>query len=127
MQPLAINVAIVFGTRLTVTNFLDVLLPWIFKLLKYRAETKGIAKEKKITPAEENFMLLEYDNVIDSITNYADTAVQYGFTVLFVTALPIAAFLALGNNYMKVKIRAWKLFRVSPPPHSLLLLLTPLR
>jgi len=54
--------------------------------------------------------LMEYDNMIDSITNYADTAIQYGFTVLFVTALPIAAFLSLFNNYVKVKFRAWKLF-----------------
>ena len=57
-------------------------------------------------------MLMEYDNMIDSITNYADTAIQYGFTVLFVTALPIAAFLSLFNNYVKVKFRAWKLFSV---------------
>jgi len=41
MQPLAINVAIIFGTRLTLTNFLDVFLPWLFKKLKYRSETKG--------------------------------------------------------------------------------------
>jgi len=54
--------------------------------------------------------LMEYDNMIDSITNYAETAIQYGFTVLFATALPIAAFLSLFNNYVRVKFRIWKLF-----------------
>lgn len=29
MEPLSINLAIIFGTRLTLTNFLDIFIPWV--------------------------------------------------------------------------------------------------
>mmetsp|Transcript_21436 Transcript_21436/g.30713 ORF Transcript_21436/g.30713 Transcript_21436/m.30713 type:complete len:368 (+) Transcript_21436:20-1123(+) len=133
MQPLSINLAIIFGTRLTLTNFLDIFIPyWNYKN-KLKEETKG-TKGKTLSPFEEDYMLMEYDPMLlkcrkiyvvctnrhyrasnfqfgrlESITNYADIAVQFGFSMLFVTALPIASFFSLLSNYAKVKFNAWKL------------------
>ena len=53
-------------------------------------------------------MLLPFDGRLMSITDYADTAIQFGFSVLFVTALPVATCLSLINNYVKVKFSVWK-------------------
>mmetsp|Transcript_10604 Transcript_10604/g.14610 ORF Transcript_10604/g.14610 Transcript_10604/m.14610 type:complete len:162 (-) Transcript_10604:436-921(-) len=107
MQPLSINLAIIFGTRLTLTNFLDIFIPyWNYKN-KLKEETKGVTNE--LTPPEKDYILMNYDPMLESILNYADTAVQYGYSMLFVTALPIASFFSLFSNYVKVKFNAWKL------------------
>ena len=117
MEPLAINLAIIFGTRLFLTNFLDVFLPYLSYRGKLKEETKGVAADVVMTPAEKDFLLVQYNPMIESISAYADTAIQYGYTVLFITALPIATFLSLLNNWARIKFYTYKLFTVS---HSLL-------
>ena len=62
---------------------------------------------------------MRYEPMLHSIQNYADTAIQYGFTLLFITALPCASFFSLLNNYVKVKFNAWKLVNVSKFSSSL--------
>jgi hypothetical protein len=42
MQPLSINLAVIFGVRLVVQNMIDLALPAIFNLEKFKAETQGI-------------------------------------------------------------------------------------
>jgi hypothetical protein len=46
MQPLSINLAIIFGTRLTLTNFLDIFIPYVTKERKFKSETDGIDASK---------------------------------------------------------------------------------
>jgi hypothetical protein len=115
MEPLSINLAIIFGSRLTFGNVSDIFLPYIDYKSKIKRETSGISEDKYITPPETDYMLLNYDNMADSIENYADTAVQYGFSLLFITALPCASFFSLISCYFKVKFNAWKLCSVSFP------------
>lgn len=110
MQPLSINLAIIFGTRLTLRNFLDIFLPYLKFKHKFQQETQGVENaEGRLTPAERQYMLINYDGLVEGINNYADTAIQYGYSLLFVTALPCAAFFSLISNYFKVKLNAWKL------------------
>lgn len=113
MQPLSINLAIIFGSRLTITNFLDIFLPWFFHQWKIKSEKAGVEEGIELTPAEQDYVLMPYDNHLESIRNYADTVIQYGFTVLFITALPCATFFSLISNYVKVKLNAWKIIKVS--------------
>jgi len=94
---------------LTLTNFLDIFLPWLSHRNKMKRETKGIDENKQLTPAEKDYMLLDYASLVQNIQVYADTAVQYGFTLLFITALPCACLCSLISNYFKVKFQAWKL------------------
>ena len=67
----------------------------------------------RLTPAEKDYMLMDYNSMMDGIECYADTAIQYGFSVLFVTALPCAPFFSLVSNYFKSKLNLWKLITVS--------------
>ena len=113
MQPLSINLAIIFGTRLTLTNFLDIFVPYVTYKMKIKKETEGVEAGKYLSPPEQDFMLMSYDPLIEGIKNYADTAVQYGFSLLFITALPCASFFSLLSNYVKVKCNLWKLSTVS--------------
>lgn len=136
MVPLSINLAIIFGTRLVVTNTMEILLPYYSHVCKIFEETEGTpirltffngwwtrnennagsyAESSKwidlnqLYSAERNYFLLPFENTIPSIQRYIDTAIQYGFAVLFVTALPAAPALAIINNYAKVKFDLWKL------------------
>jgi hypothetical protein len=61
MEPLSINLAIIFGTRLTLTNFLDIFIPYLSYRNKYKENVKGISEGKKPTPVEEDFFLMVYD------------------------------------------------------------------
>jgi len=69
-----------------------------------------------LSPPEHDYLLQEANILLDAIQNFADTAVQYGFTVLFITALPIATFFSLVSNYIKVKLQIWKLIRFYQRP-----------
>lgn len=72
-----------------------------------------MAADKYLTPPEQDFMLMTYNPLLEGIKNYADTAIQYGFSLLFITALPCASFFSLLSNYVKVKCNTWKLATVS--------------
>lgn len=114
MYPLSINLAIIFGTKLVITNVVALGQPYVLQKLKLRKETKGEkAKGKQLTPAEEDYMLLPYDPMMDNISNYAETAVQFGFMVLFITALPIGCFFSVVNSYVKIRVDTYKLTHVS--------------
>jgi hypothetical protein len=123
MYPLSINLAIIFGVRLTMTNFLDIFIPYVTYKMKIKKETEGVEDKSRLTPAEFDYMLMEYNSMLDNIENYADTAIQYGFSLLFVTALPCAAFFSLVSNYFKSKLNLWKLVSVRTTLALLFLLL----
>lgn len=116
MEPLATNLAIIFGTRLIVKNLTDLFIPWYNAINKRKTETKGVAEGNTLTPAEEDYVLMTYNSTIEGISNYADLAIQFGFAVLFVTALPIASFLSLISNYVKAKAVGWKLTKLYQRP-----------
>lgn len=94
MEPLQLNLVIIFCVRLIVTNATNFLIPW------YTTRTNKKAALNKcghllFSPAEEQFLLTPYDPIHDSINRYSDFAIQYGFMVLFATALPASTALAL--------------------------------
>eukprot|EP01035_Chromulina_nebulosa_P019942 gene19942-25908_t len=129
MQPLSINLGIIFGSRLFVTNILDLLIPYLKMKYNEYNETKDknestIESLKKhssshLSPAELDYIKLPYD-MNDNILNYADTAVQYGFMVLFASALPIACFISMINSYIKIRVNAYKqaMFYQRPVPEG---------
>lgn len=113
MRPLALNVAVILLARMFAKNILDIFIPYVKCIMKVRRETSGVEPESQLTPAELDYMLMEYNTTVDSIRIYADSAVQYGFTLLFVTALPVAMLFSLLNNYLKLKFHMWKILTVS--------------
>jgi anoctamin-10/anoctamin-7 len=108
MEPLAINLAIIFGTRLFVKNGTDILVPYIQSKMKLKEETKGF-EDKALTLPEQDYVLMQYNVLIDSINNYADAAIQFGYSSLFVTALPMAPFFSFLCNLARNKLNIVKL------------------
>lgn len=114
MIPLATNVLIILGTALVLNTFLGILLPWMAWKGRKKEETKiedsdDFIPEEKLTPAEKEYLLMEYDTMTNSIADYADTAIQYGYLTLFVSALPIAPFFTVIINNIKMKLSTYKL------------------
>lgn len=105
MTPLATNLAIIFGTKITVNSCLEVILPYKAYKDKLKAETEGTTKT--LSRPEKDYMLLPYDIMAESIKDYADTAIQFGFMTLFITALPIACLFSLLSCIIKVKVNGW--------------------
>lgn len=61
-------------------------------------------------------MLTVTDPMVISIQNYADSAIQFGYVTMFVTALPSAPFFALLSNYIMVKVHTLKLTKFFQRP-----------
>lgn len=58
MQPLAINLGIIYGMRLTFSNVMDVLVPYVQYHLNKRRETEGVSKDNPLSRPEEEMLLM---------------------------------------------------------------------
>lgn len=110
MIALAINLAIILGTRLTLSNFIELFTPYINALMKSRSESEG-ADGRVPSKAEMQFSLDKYDKIQGSLDDYAELAVQFGYVTFFIAALPIATLGAFFNNYIEIRTDAYKLLR----------------
>lgn len=112
MEPLSINLGIIFGVRLVVNNVIDYFEPYYQWKSTTSSETDGVEDLNTLSYPEKQYYLVPYDHVRGSLDNFADTAIQFGYQVLFVTALPIASFMSLLNNQVKLKIFSYTIFSV---------------
>jgi len=62
---------------------------------------------------EEQFNKPEYPAVF---TDYNEISIQFGFIALFVTAFPVAPFLAMVLNFIEDRVDGWKLLHVMRRP-----------
>lgn len=114
MEALAINLAIIYGTRLASSQVTGLLIPYLQYQYKYRKETENHAG--RMTRPEKEFLLQPYDLLSSSLDDYADIAIQFGYTSMFVTALPMAALFALISNFVNVRFKGFKLFNLHQRP-----------
>jgi hypothetical protein len=111
MYALGYNLAIIFVTQLITGQILQLAVPYgeiVAKkeTEKAKCEEEGISDPE--TRPEHEFKLMPYDES-DILGDYTSTAIQYGYLALFVTALPLAAPLALICNISEVKSDAIKM------------------
>lgn len=85
MYPLSINLAIIFGVRLTVTNFLDIFIPYVNYKMKIRAETAGVEDLSRLTPAEHDYMLTNYNGAFLCVFITLDLYLIVNFWICFVS------------------------------------------
>lgn len=109
MDVLAMNLAIIFGSRLISGNVFEVGIPVLMAKRKFEKETEGATRE--LSPPEEEYIRQPYDIIKGPLKDYAELAVQFGYVTLFVVALPAAPFLACISNYVEIRTDAYKLIK----------------
>ena len=62
------------------------------------------------------YVYMQYDPNMSLLNEYADMVIQFGFTALFVSALPIASSFGLLSNIVSVKSNVWRRFNVLQRP-----------
>jgi anoctamin-10/anoctamin-7 len=100
-----------FITRLVSGNIMELLVPFIKRKLGERAQAADAAESgKDLSPAERQFLLKDYETKgLQCFDDFSEMAIQFGFVTLFVTSFPLAPVLALLNNYIEVRVDAYKL------------------
>jgi len=128
----------IFCTRLIISNFFEVALPALRIYKKTQENTVSDDERHQLeasidslvggsvgglesgpmaassslldgTAAEEQFMLDEYDIHNELFDDYLEMVVQFGYATLFSTSFTLAPVLALVNNYVEIRVDAWKI------------------
>jgi anoctamin-10/anoctamin-7 len=137
MEELHTALLIIFVTRLVVGNVQEVVVPYFVAKLKARKEAKERRQEaakmtltsgtpdssggkatgtENLSEAEVQLNLADYQKGSGkdgTFEDYAEMIIQFGYASLFVVAFPLAPLLALMNNYVEIRVDAFKLLQLS--------------
>jgi len=114
------NISIIFITTLVARMVTQVLVSMYIQYLKSLSETEGIEPGAVRSPLEEQYSLQAYDALLVTLQDYAALVIQFGFTVLFVAAYPLAPTIAFFSAYIQIRVDGWKLCQAyqRPEPKS---------
>lgn len=143
---LQMTLGTIFMSRLVIGNVTKVIAPMLTASLNARealanmtpyaatpptspntADNPGLSSYEQedlirsdMSEVEKSFQLAEFDPLLGTFGDYANTASQFGFTTMFVTAFPLATLLAFINNYVEIRVNAWRLCQTfrRPKPGS---------
>lgn len=75
----------------------------------------------EMSEIEKTFIMPEYHVMLGPFEDFAEMVVQFGYTTMFVAAFPLATVLSLVNNYVEIRVDAWKLCHLCrrPEPRSM--------
>lgn len=109
----------IFLTRLATASIFSIVLPHINAKMTEAKETKGV-EHLKISDVERAFIQPEYHVVLGTFTDYSGVVIQYGYTTMFIAAFPLATVMSFINNYVQMRVDAWKLCQLfrRPIPQS---------
>lgn len=74
----------------------------------------------ELSEIEKTFTMPEYHVMLGSFEDMSEMSIQIGYTTMFVAAFPLATVLSLINNYVEIRVDAWKLCHIyrRPEPRS---------
>lgn len=127
MAELQTSLGTIFIMQLIVGNLTEVAVPALQMYLNARSNKAGVstsAVDKKkaadgsgtlneMSEIEKNYMMVQYDVLLGTFGDYAELALQFGFTTMFVTAFPLCTVMAFVNNYVEIRVDGWKLCQLS--------------
>lgn len=80
----------------------------------------GGDQRNDVSEIEVCYSLDSYDEMMGTFEDYSEMALQFGYTTMFVAAFPLATVCSFINNYVEIRVDAWKLCQLSrrPEPRS---------
>ena len=58
----------------------------------------------------------DYDSLLGTFEDYSNMSTQFGFMTMFVAAFPLTTLLAFINNYVELRVNAWRLCQICRRP-----------
>jgi anoctamin-10/anoctamin-7 len=74
----------------------------------------------EMSEIEKAYAMEEYHVMLGPFDDYAEMVIQFGYTTMFIAGFPLATVMSLVNNYVEIRVDAWKLCHVCrrPEPRS---------
>ena len=106
------NLVVIFFIALCVGNFTNFFLPYLTLVRNMYSEgaidLRGLGDVKQMSVPGIQYLLVEPDELLDSLKTYTQQATQYGYITLFSAAFPAAPVLAFVNNTIQMRVDAYK-------------------
>jgi len=108
-----IQLIIQLGSSLVLNYAFEILIPKMLEKMEARTMKKEDIPMDKLSPAEREFLLEPYEGTID---DYQLIAIQFGYVVLFILALPLTPLIALFTNIAQTRIDAYRFVKLLRRP-----------
>lgn len=108
MPEVSLTLGTIFITRILMTNLTTFASPLLKAYYHYFGKNDNL-KESTQSPVEKEFLKEEYNVLIDTLKDYAEIVIQYGFTTMFIAALSVSPALAFVSGYIMIRVNGWKL------------------
>ncbi len=112
----------IFMSRLFLHNYFKLISPmWkvrkdLNEIKHIDAKTEGEAAKHEISEVEMMFLQPDFDPLMGTFNDYATMVSQFGYMTMFVSAFPLCTMLALVNNYVQLRVDAWRLCQGTQRP-----------
>jgi anoctamin-10/anoctamin-7 len=103
----------IFVSLIIVQSAVQVYTPVTRAKEREEAEKEGADPSKALSAIEKQFMLEEYDQMFGAFNRFKETAILFGYAVLFSTAFPVAPLLAFIATYFEIRVDSWVLLQKS--------------
>jgi anoctamin-10/anoctamin-7 len=115
MNELSNLLSTIFITQLVVGNIQEIAVPWVMGKIKHAMEARG-GNGAQLSVTEAQFFKEDYENEKGLFKDYMEMILQFGYATMFVTAYPLAPLLAVINNYIEIRVDAFKLLKGTRRP-----------
>ena len=115
----------IFMSRLFMLTYFKLIGPLIETNQKLSAvksiDSEGTDNDKHdVSEVETMFLMPEYDSLMGTFNDYSLLVSQFGYMTMFISAFPLCTLLAFTNNYVQMRVDAWRLCQIvqRPDPKS---------
>ncbi len=123
MDILSQNLIIVFAVQIFTGSLAKIgpaILMSLWKKIQYILITEHsrsiLNKKRVISRPELEYLLQTNDSVVRSINSYMNIAIQFGYMVLFITALPYAPIFVFISNIVTLQCDVWSILYIFQRP-----------
>jgi Calcium-activated chloride channel len=113
---LSLNLFIIYGSSILTGWTFEAIIPYVLHKIEYYREVA--AAGEMLSRPEKEHILDNYNTIQENVYNYIQITILFGYTAMFISALPLAATLAYISQLFEIQFDSWKLLEVYRRPES---------